>query len=107
MFKSFWPVCGSLLFALLFLLFLQLDWRGKTLETRLMLHIKQSTFVYFLQNKSNNIKIGTKEKISNLTKLIKQKTKKQASYRLDKISKSIKKTFKRTPSTTLKTFKDK
>lgn len=106
MFRSFLSSLGSLLFALVFLLFLQLDWRGKTLETHLTAQIRSSSIVYFLQNRSDNIQKTTVNKINNLKKYLTKKTKKQLNGRLGKLSKSIKKTFKRKPSAAPKVFTD-
>lgn len=68
MFRSFFAAMGSLFFAILFLLILQLDWKGQTLEAHLTSWAKKASFTKFLQKKSKILQVKINKKIIELKK---------------------------------------
>lgn len=107
MLQSFLATLGSLLFAIFFLLVLQLDWRGETLEMHFVSWMKQSSVTRALKKKSKILQVKINKKVIELKKeweesVIEKPSVDKSQNRLKKLTKSIQKKFKRSLSNTKK-----
>ncbi|MBE8221278.1 MAG: hypothetical protein HAW60_00955 [Bdellovibrionales bacterium] len=102
MLKSFITAFGSLLFAIFFLLILQLDWRGQTLESHFSKWLRQSSMTAALKEKSKILQKKINKKIVELkakkNPITKELNSNKNQDRLEKLTDSIKKKFKRSVS---------